>query len=92
AEAYKQAIEIKPDYAKAYCNLGAAWHILGRYQDAIEAYKQAIRTKPDYAEAHYNLGTVYLAAGNKTSAIEEYKILKALDAELAKKLFSLINK
>jgi len=55
-EAFKQAIRIKPDDAKATpIILVIAYNRLGRHQEAIEAYKQAIKVKPDYAEAHYNL-------------------------------------
>jgi tetratricopeptide (TPR) repeat protein len=91
-EAYKQAIRIKPDYADAHYMLGVTYGGLGRYQDAIESYKQAIRIKPDDADAHCNLGSAYSLIGDKGSALEEYKILKTLDAELANKLFNLINK
>ena len=71
-EAYKQAIRINPDDAKAHCNLGAVYHSLGRYQDAIEAYKQAIRIKPDLTEAYNNLGIVMKAQGNYDEAIENF--------------------
>jgi hypothetical protein len=91
-EAYRQAIRIKPDYADAHYNLGVAYGKLGRHQDAVEAYKQTIRIKPDDAGAHYNLGGTYFMTGDKGLALEEYKILKTLDAELANKLFNLINK
>jgi len=91
-EAYKQAIRIKPDYADAHYMLGVTYGGLGRYQDAIESYKQTIRIKPDDADAHSNLGSAYFLTGDKGSALEEYKILKTLDAELANKLFNLINK
>jgi Flp pilus assembly protein TadD len=91
-ESFKQAIKINPDDDEAHFNLGVTYYKLGRYQDAIESYKQAIRIKPDYAGAHYNLGVAYLKTGDKGSALEEYKILKTLDAELANKLFNLINK
>ncbi len=91
-ESYKQAIRIKPDYAGAHYNLGFAYGELGRWQEAIESFKQAIRIKPGYAEAHLGLGVAYLEAGDKDSAVEEYKILKAMDAEMANKLFDLIHK
>jgi tetratricopeptide (TPR) repeat protein len=90
-EAYKQAIRIKADFADAHNNLGAAYGSLGRYQEAIEAFKQAIGIKPDFADAHNNLGVAYLNIRDKASAMEEYKILKTLDAEMAKKLFNMIN-
>jgi len=75
----------------AHCNLGAAYGMLGRYQEAIDACKQAIKIQPDFVLAHYNLGVAYSVAGDKESALEEYKILKTLDAEQANKLFNLID-
>ena len=42
-EAYKQAIRINPDDAKAHSNLGNAYDSSGMNKEAIEAYKQAIR-------------------------------------------------
>ena len=71
--AYKQAIKIKPDYAKAHYSLGIAYGNLGMYREAIESYKQAIRIKPDYAEAHYNLGIDYRNLGMYKEAIEAFK-------------------
>ena len=91
-EACKQAIKLKPDYAKAHNNLGAAYAGLGCYQESIEACKQAIKFKPDYTEAHLGLGFAYLKSGDKAAAMEEYETLKALDAEMAEKLFNMINK
>jgi tetratricopeptide (TPR) repeat protein len=91
-ESYKQAIRIKPDYAKAHYGLGLVYASpdLCRWQEAIEALKQAIRIKPDYVEAHFFLGVTYLMTGDKGSALEEYKILKTLDVDKANELFNLI--
>ncbi|MBI5043903.1 MAG: tetratricopeptide repeat protein [Nitrospirae bacterium] len=73
AEAYKQAIRIKPDDAEPHYNLGGAYGSLGMYKEAINAYKQAIRVKPDYAKAHYNLGITYGELGMYREAIEAFK-------------------
>lgn len=72
-DAYKQAIRIKPDDAKAHNNLGVAYAESGMYKEAIEAYKQAIRIKPDDAKAHDNLGNAYAESGMHKEAIEAYK-------------------
>jgi tetratricopeptide (TPR) repeat protein len=53
--AYKQAINIKPDNHIAYYNMGVAYYNLEQYQQAINAYKQAIKIKPDYADAYHNM-------------------------------------
>jgi tetratricopeptide (TPR) repeat protein len=34
-DAYKKAIEIKPDYHGAYCNMGSVYGELKKYQDGF---------------------------------------------------------
>jgi len=47
--AYKKAIDIKPDYAEAYYEMGGAYCGLRQFQDAIATHKKAVAIKPDYA-------------------------------------------
>lgn len=89
-ESFKQAIRIKFDYAEGHMNLGAAYNQRGQYEEAIDSYRQAVQIKPDLAEAHLNLGMTYLRVGDRGSALEEYQTLRALDKELANRLFTLI--
>jgi tetratricopeptide (TPR) repeat protein len=89
-EAYKQAINIDPDFAEACYNLGLTCIVLGYYTKAIEVFKQAIRIDPDFAEAYVGLGAAYLCIGDRNSALNEYKILEELDIDLANELFDLI--
>ncbi len=91
-DAYKQAIRIKPDYAKAYSNyynLGVAYVNLGRYQEAIDAYKQTIKIKPDYAAAHNNLGNAYFNLGRWPEAIDAYKQAIKIEPDLAEAHYNL---
>ena len=55
-ESYKKALEIKPDYAEAYYNMGNALKDKDDPEAAIDSYKQALKIKPDYAEAYNNMG------------------------------------
>ena len=55
-ESYKKALEIKPDYAEAYYNMGNVLKDKGDPESAIDCYKQALKIKPDYAEAYNNMG------------------------------------
>jgi tetratricopeptide (TPR) repeat protein len=48
---YKTAVHLKPDYADAHNNLGAALASLGRTQEAITEFQAALRIQPDYAQA-----------------------------------------
>lgn len=91
ASAFDQLRMLKPGEAKASNYLGEAYLKLNKVEEGIEAFKQATRLKPDFAAAYYNLALGYLASGDRESALVQYNILKAMDADLAEKLFSLIN-
>ena len=53
---FKEAIRIRPDFALAHYNLGAALVAEGNNKEAISHYKIAIKLKPNFALAHNNLG------------------------------------
>jgi len=76
----------------SYYNFGLAYYNLSRYREAVTWLKKTISLTPKYTLAHYYLGASYLMLGDREGALEEYEILKALDSNLAKELFDLINK
>ncbi|WP_228522811.1 tetratricopeptide repeat protein [Methylophilus sp. 14] len=55
ADAFAQAIHLKPDYAAAYNNLGSVLKDLGEVDKAIKQFKQALRLQPQYADCFSNL-------------------------------------
>jgi predicted O-linked N-acetylglucosamine transferase (SPINDLY family)/2-polyprenyl-3-methyl-5-hydroxy-6-metoxy-1,4-benzoquinol methylase len=55
ADAFAQAIYLKPDYAAAYNNLGSVLKDLGEVDEAIKQFKQALRLQPHYADCFSNL-------------------------------------
>ena len=65
---YDRAIEINPDYAKAYTNRGKAKYKLGDYHGAIADYDRTIELKPDYAKAYYNRGEAKHKLGDERGA------------------------
>lgn len=67
---YKKATELKPDYAKAYNNIGNVHYKLKNTDEAIEAYQMAIKVSPNYASAYHNLGNIYSDIGEIDKAIE----------------------
>jgi protein O-mannosyl-transferase len=46
--ACRTALKLRPDYAEAWNNIGAAYNKLGRYEEAAAACEQALRYKPDF--------------------------------------------
>jgi Flp pilus assembly protein TadD len=53
--ASRRALDLRPGYAEAWNNIGAAYNKLGRYQEAAAACEQALRYKPDFELARNNL-------------------------------------
>jgi protein O-mannosyl-transferase len=53
--ACRLALALRPDYAEAWNNIGAAYNGLGRYEEAAAACEQALRYKPDFGVARNNL-------------------------------------
>lgn len=51
----QEALKLKPGFAEAYNNLGAAYIKLYQYNEAIDALKQALKLAPGFALAQNNL-------------------------------------
>nr|WP_051965343.1 tetratricopeptide repeat protein [Rickettsia tamurae] len=59
-KAINKAIELKPDYAKAYNEKGYALASLAKHNEAISCYNKAVALRPDYADAYYNKGLIII--------------------------------
>ncbi|HHW14487.1 MAG TPA: tetratricopeptide repeat protein, partial [Firmicutes bacterium] len=54
---FNRALDLRPDFAEAYYNLGLSLQRSGRYAEAASAYEQAAALAPGQAAVHANLGT-----------------------------------
>lgn len=54
-ESCKKALELKPDYADAYSNMGAAYNQLKEWEKGVEACKKALKINPAHKLAAGNL-------------------------------------
>jgi hypothetical protein len=61
-------VKAEPGNARAWRVLGTAYHLLKRYDSAIEANGKAWDLDPSNPVAPYNIGLEYALAGNKDSA------------------------
>ena len=52
---YEEAIEIRPDFAAAYSNLGTVYQKTSQKHLAERAFRKAIEHNPQQAEAYTNL-------------------------------------
>jgi len=73
-----KAIQLKPDYALAYNNLGFTKKDKGDLDGAMIAFNKAIELKPDGAEAYINRSWVRYEQGDSTGAFEDSKKALAL--------------
>lgn len=42
-----QAVQLRPDDARAHTNLGAILHLLGRTDQAVNSYREALHLQPN---------------------------------------------
>jgi len=70
---YNKALQLNPNDASAYNNLGLAYESLGQYQKAIEYLQKSLQLDPNDALAYYNLGVAYGGLGQYQNAIEYFQ-------------------
>jgi len=74
---YQQALEARPDYAFAHCNLGAAYRKLKQLAEAAAEYRRAIELDNDAkatGAAHNNLGNLLMHELNRPAeAAEQFR-------------------
>src|SRR5262249_61282428 len=71
--AYRKAIQLQPDYALAYNNLGTALRDQKKLAEAEAAYRKAIALQPDYAPAYNNLGNALRDQKKLDEALTAYR-------------------
>lgn len=79
--AYKQALDVKPDYADARNNLGIVSARSGDVDEAITQYKKVLALTPGYARAHYNLANAYRDKGLIDDAVAAYEKALSIDPD-----------
>lgn len=78
-EAYEKAIELEPDYADAYCNLGAVRYNQGQRAAARRAFEACLEREADHVEANFNLANVLEEEGDDGGALAHYRRALASD-------------
>lgn len=79
ALAYEKALELDPDYADAYCNLGAVRYNQGQRAAARRAFEACLSRVPDHVEANFNLANVLEEASEDERALTLYRRALAAD-------------
>ncbi len=72
-QAFRAAVEIWPDYAEGFSNLGASLRRSGDDQGALAAFSRALEIDPCLASAHFNMANALVARGQVEPALAAYR-------------------
>lgn len=64
---YLQAATARPEDLLSWSNLGAIYHLNGKYELAMEAYQRALMIRPDDAITRTNLAKLKTVMGSSSS-------------------------
>ncbi len=88
-EAYARAIELDPQLADAYVNLGRIAHDCGDAREAVRLYQHALGLSPADPVIHFNLALALEDARGPAAAATHYERALALDPDFADAHFNL---
>lgn len=80
---YREAILIKPDYAKACYNLALIYHNREDYDEALKLYNRALKVDPENLLVLFNIGSVYKATNRTKESIEILTKVVTIDPQHA---------
>jgi len=89
AACYRQAIELDPNYAEAYNNLGLVFRERHQHAEAEHHLKQAVALNPRLANAHYNLGLLMQERVLPDEALAYYQAALEIKPDYADALYNL---
>ena len=72
--AFRNAINLQPDFAEAHYNLANLLASTRDYRQAAYHFEKAIAAKPDYAEAHHRYGVLHLVMNAPDAAQREFEL------------------
>lgn len=90
-ERFRQLIQLNPDRAELYTNLGIALRAAGLLSEAIESYGKAVRLDPRSAETYYNLANALKEQERYSEAIDNYKRATEVNPDFAQAYYNLGN-
>lgn len=71
--AYRQAIEINPNFSWSYHKLGEAFSQLKKWNEAVVAYRRATEINPDFPWSYHKLGEAFSQLKQWDDAVVAYR-------------------
>ncbi|MGH7889728.1 MAG: tetratricopeptide repeat protein, partial [Thermodesulfobacteriota bacterium] len=70
---YQKAIDLDPNYASAYTDLGITLLYMNKLDESMAKLKKAISLNPNYPDAYYHLARVLENKSNAKDAVSNYQ-------------------
>ena len=77
----KKSIELDPELAEAYLQLGNLYSGQRKYAEAIPEYVRALELNSNLADAHYRLAQAYVRTGQKDLAQAQFQIYQKMNEQ-----------
>lgn len=77
-KSFRKAVEVDPNFAEAYANLGSVLANQDKVSQAIPQFEKAISLRPDVPFLHYQLGVALYLEKRPTDAIASLQKAKEL--------------
>ena len=84
ADAFSQAIQVKPEFVEAYNARSIVNHELGKFTEAIHDCERALKINPKYKESVFNLARSQQSLNQCDRAIQNYTKAISLDRNYLK--------
>jgi Flp pilus assembly protein TadD len=79
--AWKKAVDLNPEDARAHNNLGSALAETGKSDEAMAEYQRSLALNGQSSQAHNNLGSVLAQQGKLDNALAEFETAVALNPD-----------
>ena len=79
ADAFSQAIQVKPEFVEAYNARSIVNHELGKFAEAIHDCERALKINPKYKESVFNLARSQQSLNQCDTAMHNYTKAISLD-------------
>ena len=90
-EAFRRAIDAKPDFVEAYFRLASAYSSQGLYREHADTLNRVLAFEPNHPRVCFRIAVSHIITGNRAEAILEHEILKGLNEEYAEGLSHLLS-
>jgi len=82
-KAWKKVLELEPENAEAWNNLGVLYRKYGDKEKALAAFQEAENKAPDRPDIPYNIGNLYKSNGDLDKAVTYYNRAIQVDPDYA---------